>query len=465
MTDPLPKGTYTVHLARRVGRRRARDRGSVCVRCGDAPRCGERVRRLDHIGTDAARGRFQGRAVRRVDAARRDRRRRDRPVPRRSGGAADGSASSRASSPSSGRSGSSCRSSAPSVCRSTRTCDRPRLARPSGSSRNDDRGGLRRDLDTGRSLGAVGRRYRGGDRARAPGPRRARGGERHARAGRDDPVGPHARRRLLGRRTAAAGPAAPRAPRRPAGRGGAPLLEHGGERDRDRRGQRHHPGGRRARRLGRAPRHLAVLLRTHAGDQGRRRAPGDRPRRLQQDAQRPPARDGRPSPPPRRGRGARRHRRDPGADRHPDELRPARGHRAGVRRCACEHGRDHRQRLRDDDRCDPQRHARPAGSEPVPCRRHGVRHRPDGRCRCGDDPDAVGHETGAPRLDALAASRWRPLGRPGARPLGRGHLPPIGPGANRRIGHRGSAHPDHPVIGHHHDGSGAGRRHGGGRDL
>ena len=32
-----------------------------------------------------------------------------------------------------------------------------------------------------RSLGAVGRRHRGGGRARAPGPRRARGGERHAR--------------------------------------------------------------------------------------------------------------------------------------------------------------------------------------------------------------------------------------------------------------------------------------------
>ena len=223
---------------------------------------------------------------------------------------------------------------------------------------------LRRDAR--RSMGAMGRRRRGRDRARAPSPRGARRRGPDARARRDDPVGAHARRRLLGWRPAAPRAVAARAPSRSTDRRGTSLLEHGARRGRRRGGQRPHPGRRRARRVERAGEHAGQLVRADPRDQGDRRGPRDRPRRVQPDSLGAETRHRRPPPPTDRRCGTARDRRRAAPDGDAHQPRAARGRGRRRDRRADERGRAHRQRLRHDDRRHGHRHARAAGPEPVP---------------------------------------------------------------------------------------------------
>ena len=273
ITDPLPKGTYTV-----TWRVVSVDDGHVTAGAfafgvGTPPGAATARAASTTSGPTPLAVASKAALYAGLDAARRDRRRRDRAVPRRTGGAAAARRRARASSPSSGAIGflvSQQRAIGVPLDTYLRSAAGPHdhLAR----ARNDDRGGLRRDLDAARSLGCRGppasrRRSRSGSGPTAGTPRRA----------------PHAaaRPRRCSGSTCSPAPAGPadcccwsccsasaattlRSPRRGATR--TMALE----RDRDRRGQRHHPGGRRARRLERA---LATRCRPPTGARSRSRSP------------------------------------------------------------------------------------------------------------------------------------------------------------------------------------------------
>ena len=424
ITDPLADGTYTV-----TWRVVSVDDGHVTAGAfafgvGTPPGAPAATDHHVVVGSDAAGDRLEGRAVRRTDAARRDRGDRARPVPRRAG---------RAAPPRRRRRGRRAPR-RPRVPGLAATGDRgtPRYLPAVVGGAHDDlvgrrhggRGCLRPARDARRSVGAVGRRRRGRDRPRAPSPRGARRRGPDAGARRDDPVGAHAGRRLLGGR-----PAAPR----------------------------------------------AAAARAHEPIHRSRRRIATRTWRSARSPSWWPAASSEPSPSSAGGAGWRRRwtrsygrilaikvtvvvlviglgaynrmrsLRKLGTDARPlrriaaaellaiggvllltatlTSLAPPEGEAAAATGAADERGRAHRQRLRHDDRRHGHRHARAAGPEPVPRRPWS----PTGPTRRWPPTrvtlrlQSVTRPT-LPGSDDPAPPRHGRLGRTGARPVGRRHV-------------------------------------------